>query len=106
MMGFHPTGDIGGFTAYTSQRQKVVWFPKAPPEKPPSWFQLRQRNRFRLLGRLWRATPAVDRQLWATAAARAHLSISGHNLWVYYQLTRDRAAIATVERIAHLTLIA
>lgn len=105
LIGLNPTGDLRPYTIYTSRRGRVVWYYQAPPDKPPSWLQLRHRNRWRLLGRQWRAETTATRQLWQLAARRAQLRVTGYNLYTYWHLTRDRQAIRTVERLARLALI-
>jgi len=39
------------------------------------------------------------------AARRAKLYVNGYTLFVYYQLKRDRPAIATIERLTNLQLL-
>ncbi|KKM73184.1 hypothetical protein LCGC14_1412940 [marine sediment metagenome] len=39
------------------------------------------------------------------AARRAGLSVTGYNLWVWWQLKRDRTTLATIERNSGVTLI-
>lgn len=104
-LGFHATGDLGPYTFYTSRRRGLVWFVKSPPLEPPSPLQSHHRNRFKVCGYLWRAMSQAHRDRWRSAQARAHLSITGHNLFYYYISTMDRDAITTVERIAHLKLL-
>lgn len=105
LVGFHPTGDLGPFTIYTSKRKGVVWFLRAPPTKPPTYLQRRQRNAFRLAAKAWRATPSSGRTNWSLAARAAGLRISGFNLFVYYHVKHDRPTIATIERITGISLL-
>ena len=105
LLGLRPTGDLGPLTGYTSKRGKPVWFLKAPPKKPPTGWQIHQRNLFRQIARHWNELPALDRLDWQRAAERAHLNITGYNLFVYFHTTRDRHAIATVEQQSGITLV-
>lgn len=104
-LGMRPTGDLGPLTIYTSKRNKMVAFPKAPPEKPASLFQRAQRNRFRVVGRLWQTLTKDQRDEWQAAATAARLYCTGFNLFLYYTITRDEAAILTIERQTGRTLL-
>ena len=97
-LGFNATGDLGPLTAYTSRRHGTVWFPKSPPLEPASAWQIHHRDRFRLAAQAWRLLDDTIRQDWARAARRARLYISGYNLWVFFQLTRDVRKLRTIER--------
>jgi len=103
--GLNPTGDWGPLTFYTNRRGKPVAFLKAPPTKPPTARQTYQRNAFRLVGRLWQTLTNQQRATWETASRTASLSITGYNLFLYYTLTNDTAAIRTIEQQTGLTLI-
>jgi len=105
LLGLRPTGDFGPLTGYTSKRGKPVWFLKAPPTSPPTGWQTHQRNVFRQIARTWKAMPEADRQAWLSAAKAAALNITGYNLFVWYQITKNRTAIATVERQSGITLL-
>jgi len=104
-LGFRPTGDLGGMTAWTNQRGRVVWIDKSPPLNPPSVLQQQFRDQFRLAATAWRAMPAERRAAWLLAARRAHLYITGYNLWVWFQRTNDAETIRTIERQTHLSLL-
>ena len=105
LLGLNAQGDLGPITIYQSQRGARVWFPKQMKGKPPSPARTIQRNRFRLAGYLWRALLPSKRQAWLIAAQRAHLRVTGYNLWIYWQLTNDLPAIRTIERLARLSLV-
>lgn len=105
LLGLRPTGDLGGLTCYTSKRGKIVWFIKAPPTCPPSDWQSSQRNKFRFVAQAWNALPAATREQWHQAEVLSPLSITGYNLFVYWSLTGDDAAIATIERQTGTTLL-
>jgi len=105
LLGLSPTGDIGPFTMYTSQRGRPVWFPKAPPLSPPSVRQVEQRNRWRVAALFWQSVPLQEKRNWRLAAQKAHLKITHHNLFMYYATTEDAATIRTVERESGIQLL-
>lgn len=103
--GLNPTGDLGPFTFYTSRRKGVVFFIKAPPLEPPSQRQLHQRNRFRMAAQAWREQTPAKRADWNAAAIGAGLKMTGFNLFVYFELTKDSDTINTIERYSHIQLL-
>jgi len=103
--GWNTQGDFGPWTFYTDKRKGLVFYLKAPPLEPPSIWQTTTRNKFRLVALSWAAIPKAARENWQRAADRAHLTITGYNLFTYWSLTADDAAIHTVERLSNLTLI-
>lgn len=104
-IGWRPTGDLGPLTGYTSKRGKPVWFLKSPPTTPPTNWQLHRRAFFKVAADHWWRIGPHRRSDWLRAARLAHLNITGYNLFTYYQLTRDRAAIATVEQQTAIQLL-
>ncbi len=104
-LGFNATGDLGPWTFYTTRRNGIVWFVKAPPLEPPSALQVHQRNLFRLVGYVWRSLQPEDRLRWQQAAVCAGLAITGYNLFTYYIAKRDPATIQTIENQTGLDLI-
>lgn len=98
LMGWNTQGDLGGLTVYTSQRKKLVVFPRAPPLNPPSIDQIYQRQRIVAAARQWRMLPLEKRQAWLRAARRASLKITGYNLFVFWSTSHDDAKIRTIER--------
>ena len=105
MMGFNPSGDLGPFTIFRTQRLGIVWFPRAPPDKPASYLQRRQRNAWRFAAATWSALELTDRQAWSQAARLANLTISGYNLFIHYQLTQNITTIRTIERHSGVALL-
>ena len=93
LLGFRPTGDLGPFTFYTSQRNRIVFFPKAPPLNPPSYLQTVQRNRFRLAAKAWQALPELEKQNWERVTQTAKLTINGYNLFVWYYLRNGESTV-------------
>ena len=104
-LGINTQGDLGPWTFYTSKRKGLVFFQKSPPLEPPSRKQIHQRNKFRLVGMIWQSLTVDQRKAWELASKRAHLQITGYNLFTYYILSNDAATIATVERNAGVDLI-
>ena len=98
-LGWNTQGDLGGWTFYTSKTNALVWFAKAPPTKPASDLQLRQRNLFRLVASAWRSFQTSRQARWRRAAKAAHLGCGGYALFTYWLTRHDSAAIATIERI-------
>lgn len=104
-LGFRPTGDLGALTLYTAKNGKTISFLKAPPLVPATLFQIRQRSRFRYAARLWWMLTQEQRNAWLLAARRGGLYLSGYNLWVWWQLRHDAAAVRTIERITGQVLL-
>lgn len=105
ILGWRPTGDLDGLTAYTSKRGKVVWFLKAPPTCPPTMWQISQRNKFRCIAAAWKALTAEAREQWHLAEVRGYLNITGYNLFTWWCIHRDDAIIRTIERQTGTNLI-
>lgn len=104
-IGFRPTGDVAGYTAYTNRKGRVVWFIKSPPKTPFTRLQLRHMRAFEFAARAWSHQTQETRNDWNRAARRAHLYLSGYSLWMHWQLKRDRPAIATIERQSGIQLL-
>lgn len=104
-LGFRPYGDLADVTAYTKKGGKTVWFVKSPPTKPPTFAQRMQRALFTAAAEAWAALSPETRNDWNLAACRAHLYVHGYNLWIFWQLVRDRETIRTIERQAAITLL-
>lgn len=99
-LGFNPTGDLAGWTLYTNKRGGVIWFPKSPPTKLRTAPQLRQWFRFVQAAQAWRSLTQGQKNEWFKAASRAHLYLSGYNLFVWWQLKPDVATLRTIARIS------
>ena len=104
-LGFNSQGDLGPWTFYTSKRQALVYFIKAPPLEPPSLLQLSVRNSIRLAAYTWRSLSPEARVDWELVSQRTHISITGYNLFVSWILAKDDAAIQTLERHSGIQLI-
>ena len=98
-------GDLGALTLYTSQRQKLVIFPRAPPLMPPSLEQSLQRQKFVTASIGWNTLTSAEKLRWKRAVSIANLRITGYNLWCYWSLTNDQQTIATIERQTGISLL-
>lgn len=105
IFGFHVGGDFNDLTFYKNKRGKLVWFIKAPPEKPPTDWQVSQRNRFRLCATLWQRLEPDEKKEWDAITRRCSLSLTGYNLFVWYTLTQDVDAMHTLERQSQVSVI-
>jgi hypothetical protein len=97
IIGLKCQGDLGPITCYTDRHNRVVWYPKAPPKEPPTDLQLTRRARFTLAGQLWNELTIEQREEWTLAARRAHLRISGYNLFTYLITSHRYDVIKTIE---------
>lgn len=104
-LGFNATGDLGPLTGYTNKQGKLVWFLKAPPTCPPSYWQVHQRNVFRLIAAAWQALTPTAREQWSLAEHRASLNMTGYNLFTWWSVHQDHAVIHTIERQTGTNLI-
>jgi len=86
---FDIAGDVGDFTVWTTQRGKQVWIKRAPPDKPPSNKQFKQRARFRKAMENWRLVSPEDRALWNEIGFRLGICASGMNLHMSLGLNPD-----------------
>ena len=102
--GFVIWGDWGPLTLYRDHQGKIVAYAKTWPQKAPSADQVTRRNLFRAAALAWNALPAAKRSDWTLAAHRVSLCATGYNLWVWWQLTPDPAALATIARQTAVTL--
>jgi len=96
LLGFKVQGDLGPITCYTSRQNKVVWYLKAPPKDPPSDDQVKHRDTFRYVGLCWQNMAEPEKDNWNEAARKAHLRISGYNLFTYWVIKGDIEAIRTI----------
>ena len=96
--GWNPTGDFGPWTCYTAKNKKPVMFIKAPPTEPPTDRQTYQRESWRTFARMWKLLPKHNRDLWELATKRAHLFITGYNLYIWWKTTRDLPTLNSIIR--------
>ena len=97
ILGLTVTGDLGPLTIYTKQNGTKVWFPKAPPGKPPSGSQLVIRNRWRQAAAAWKRLSATDRKTWQQIVELAGIRITGYNVFISLFVHPDPEAKATIE---------
>ena len=103
-LGWNTQGDLGPYTMYSPTTGGLVFYTKAPPKEPASHRQIRQRNRFRLVGWLWKQLSIAERIDWERAAQLAHLRITGYDLFTYLITKHDERCIESVERVAGFKL--
>jgi hypothetical protein len=105
ILGFNVQGDLGPITCYQNRNNRLVWYLRAPPQKPPTAEQITQREKFRLAASLWRELTPLQKSHWNTAAQRGHLRISGYNLFTFLIATEDWAIIDTLQHQTGTPLI-
>jgi len=103
--GFVIWGDIANLTMYRRYDGRLVIFKKTWPDKPPSAKQLADRAQFKAAATAWRALAAAQRAQWTLAAHRGCMPATGYNLFMHWQRKGDEAAIQTIERQTHTTLL-
>jgi hypothetical protein len=103
--GWNTQGDFGPYTCYTDKRKKLVIFLRAPPRVPASPWQRRNRDRLKAIAAKWRALAPATRCKWSTAATKAHLRISGYNLYTFWQTRRDDQIVRTIEHQTGIHLL-
>ncbi len=99
-LGLTVTGDLGPLTIYTTRRNRIVFFPKTPPDKPPSDAQIVMRGRWRLAAISWKQLSKEDRETWEAITIRAGLRITGYNFFVSLFVHPNPEVKITVERLA------
>jgi hypothetical protein len=105
-LGFRLSGDLGKYTMYTYCRKRPVFFLKSPPLIPPTRRQIHQRNRFRLIGYLWRAQSPAQRNLWEALSQQSNARVTGYNLFLFWQLRQGTEYILTLIRHSGVDLFA
>ncbi len=104
MMGWNPTGDFGPLTMYTAKNKKPVMFLKAPPTKPPTTRQRIVRDRMGYYAAWWSKQSLEVKAQWELTSKRAHLRMTGYNLFQWWSWHRDRQVLATIQRQANVNL--
>lgn len=105
LIGLLTWGDLGPLTIYRSRRNRLVAYPKAPPDKPPSPSQTAWRNALRTAAAAWHTFSPTYKPNWDRACRRLSLPITGYNLFIAWQIRPDRSVIATIERQSGLALL-
>ncbi len=98
-------GDLGPYTFYTSTRKKLVIFPKTWPKDPATYHQNLYRLRWRHAAARWQSLSQTLRDKWETMAKKAHLTITGYNLFIYYILDKNIKTVETVQRQSGMNVI-
>jgi len=104
LLGFAIAGDLGGLTIYTNKNGRKIWYDFAPPDKPPSWNQIRQRGRFVQATINWMALTTTQRKEWQRATEICCQCQTGMNAAMSYALRHDEEIVLTIERQSGLTL--
>jgi len=101
--GLFPSGDIGPLTLYTDRDRQVVAYPRAPPTRPPSYMQQRQRRVWEAAAASWRTTPPTARSNWDRVCRANGIPLSGHQLFMHLNTTIQRESLEVLAAAAHLT---
>lgn len=104
-IGLRIQGDLGPYTCYRSSRRGVIWYPKAPPLKPPSDLQADQRDKWKDQIEDWTELPDAERQAWKDLADKGHIHMTGMNLYLWWRSSFDDAVIHTLERQTGITVL-
>lgn len=105
LLGLRIQGDLGPYTCYRSSQRGMIWYPRAPPMKPPSDAQVDQRDKWRDQIEDWTELTAAQRQNWMNLASRANLHMHGFNLYLWWRGSYDDTSIHTIERQTGVTVI-
>lgn len=105
VLGFVIWGDLGNLTLYKNKQGKIVIFSKTWPQKPGSEEQLTQRAKMTAAAAAWQALTENARRNWELATRRASLCMHGYDLFVFWTMNGDDAAIRTLERHTATTLL-
>jgi hypothetical protein len=104
VIGLIVSGDLAGQTIYSDKFMRKVWFPQAPPKKPPSPMQVKQRARFATAMANWKSQTDAVKEAWEQITLRASLVMTGHNLWVHFSLSGDFVALETLQQQTRVTV--
>lgn len=103
-LGMDLSGDYSTLTMYYNMARKLIVFPKAPPDKPPSPAQIVYRTRFKTAIENWKALTKPQQANIEEATLRTSMQMTGLNLWISTSLTGELERYRTVARQANLTL--
>ncbi len=104
LLGFRPWGDLGGMTAYTTKTGRVVWYPKAPPQRAPSPAQLAIRNMFCQVADAWRELSEPQKSDWRIATRKFIWCMTGYHAFVFFYRRRNLGMLRTLERQSGIKL--
>lgn len=103
-LGMYISGDVGGYTVYTTRRGKIVWYPASPALKPPSPLQQKQRLRFKLAQANWRLLSPALVATWEHLTKVLCLPLTGQNLFISLSLRPNNDALTSATRKAGVVL--
>ena len=98
LIGLTVSGDFGDLTVYTNRFGKKVFYPRAPPDKPPSLLQVQQRQRFRNAVLAYMALTAAEKADWERITLKSSCCLTGQNLFIKVALKRQYDALETLRR--------
>ena len=104
-LGLLTNGDLGPYTMYTSQRNRLVVFQKTWPKDPATYNQTLHRNRWRHAAVRWRGLEQSLRDDWERLSKAGHCTVTGYNLFIYYITGKGTAAVRTIERQTKILVI-
>lgn len=104
-LGMNIQGDLDGITCWRSARGAIIWYPRAPPRKPPSPLQVLQRQKWTDILVDWNNFTEAQRQAWLDLADQAHTRITGLNLYLWYRCSQDDRVIHTLELQTGITVL-
>jgi len=105
LLGTTVSGDVGGMTAYTDRFGKKVFYPKAPPDKPPSEWQARLRNAFKLAQQEFMGLTPQQKADWETLIKASSLCMTGQNLFIHTAMIKDFDVLETIERQTNTSVV-
>lgn len=104
-LGVLTNGDLGPYTFYTNKRGHLVVFLKTWPKDPASYNQKLNRDKWRHAALRWQSLDQSVRDLWRDLGYRAHLTISGYNLYMHYITGKGTATVETCQRLTNIDVI-
>jgi hypothetical protein len=103
-LGLYPAGDLGELTLYTDRDRQVVCYPRAPPTRPPTFMQQRQRRIWSAAAESWRTEPAEIKTNWDKLCRRNGIPLSGHQLYMRLKTTIQRESLTVLAARAGIAL--
>lgn len=104
-LGVLTNGDAGPYTFYTSSRKRLVVFLKTWPHDPATYNQKLNRDRWRHAAQRWQRLTQETKNLWNQLSFRAHTTVSGYNLFIYYMTNNGADEIQTLQRLTGIDVI-
>lgn len=98
VLGLVIWGDFADLTMYKATAGHLVVFRKTWPDKPASDKQLSWRAEWSAAAAAWNQLPSPAQHQWELASRRASLCATGYNLFLFFTLSPDALALATLER--------